>query len=81
MSARSSDQGLGFMLIRAMEAHEVLDIMALTLLLLGGRESAELTLQHAIGDKRSVSSGEFPRDFSARDGLPLATASLRARPQ
>jgi NitT/TauT family transport system permease protein len=29
----ASDQGLGFMLIRAMEAHKVLDIMALTLLL------------------------------------------------
>src|SRR6516164_6472045 len=29
----ASDQGLGFMLIRAMEAHKVLDIIALTLLL------------------------------------------------
>jgi NitT/TauT family transport system permease protein len=29
----ASDQGIGFMLIRAMEAHKVLDIMALTLLL------------------------------------------------
>jgi NitT/TauT family transport system permease protein len=29
----ASDQGLGFILIRAMEAHKVLDIMALTLLL------------------------------------------------
>jgi NitT/TauT family transport system permease protein len=29
----ASDRGLGFMLIRAMEAHKVLDIMALTLLL------------------------------------------------
>jgi NitT/TauT family transport system permease protein len=29
----ASDQGLGFVLIRAMEAHKVLDIMALTLLL------------------------------------------------
>jgi len=29
----ASDQGLGFMLIRAMEAHKVLDIVALTLLL------------------------------------------------
>ncbi len=48
MSARSSDQGLGFMLIRAMEAHEVLDIRALTLLLLGGRESAELTLHKQL---------------------------------
>jgi NitT/TauT family transport system permease protein len=31
----ASDQGIGFMLIRAMEAHKVLDIMALTLLLFG----------------------------------------------
>jgi NitT/TauT family transport system permease protein len=31
----ASDQGLGFMLIRAMEAHKVLDIVALTLLLFG----------------------------------------------
>jgi NitT/TauT family transport system permease protein len=29
----ASDQGLGFILIRAMEAHKVIDIMALTLLL------------------------------------------------
>jgi len=29
----ASDRGLGFMLVRAMEAHKVLDIMALTLLL------------------------------------------------
>jgi NitT/TauT family transport system permease protein len=29
----ASDQGLGFVLVRAMEAHKVLDIMALTLLL------------------------------------------------
>ncbi len=40
----ASDQGLGFMLIRAMEAHKVLDIMALTLLLFAFAASANALL-------------------------------------
>src|SRR5262245_46165370 len=40
----ASDQGLGFMLIRAMEAHKVLDIMALTLLLFAFAASANTLL-------------------------------------
>ena len=40
----ASDQGLGFMLIRAMEAHKVLDIMALTLLLFAFAASANSLL-------------------------------------
>ena len=40
----ASDQGLGFMLIRAMEAHKVLDIMALTLLLFGFAAAANIAL-------------------------------------
>jgi len=40
----ASDQGLGFMLIRAMEAHKVLDIMALTLLLFGFAATANMLL-------------------------------------
>ena len=44
MSCFASDQGLGFMLIRAMEAHKVLDIMALTLLLFGFATAANMLL-------------------------------------
>jgi NitT/TauT family transport system permease protein len=40
----ASDQGLGFILIRAMEAHKVLDIMALTLLLFAFTAAANLLL-------------------------------------
>jgi len=40
----ASDQGLGFILIRAMEAHKVLDIMALTLLLFGFAAAANTLL-------------------------------------
>jgi NitT/TauT family transport system permease protein len=40
----ASDQGLGFMLIRAMEAHKVLDIMALTLLLFAFAAAANALL-------------------------------------
>ena len=40
----ASDQGLGFMLIRAMEAHKVLDIMALTLLLFAFAAAANMLL-------------------------------------
>ena len=40
----ASDQGLGFILIRAMEAHKVLDIMALTLLLFGFAIAANMLL-------------------------------------
>jgi NitT/TauT family transport system permease protein len=40
----ASDRGLGFMLIRAMEAHKVLDIMALTLLLFGFATAANMLL-------------------------------------
>ena len=40
----ASDQGLGFILIRAMEAHKVLDIMALTLLLFAFAAAANTLL-------------------------------------
>jgi NitT/TauT family transport system permease protein len=40
----ASDQGLGFILIRAMEAHKVLDIMALTLLLFAFAVAANMLL-------------------------------------
>jgi NitT/TauT family transport system permease protein len=40
----ASDQGLGFILIRAMEAHKVLDIMALTLLLFAFAAIANMLL-------------------------------------
>jgi NitT/TauT family transport system permease protein len=40
----ASDQGLGFILIRAMEAHKVIDIMALTLLLFAFAASANALL-------------------------------------
>jgi NitT/TauT family transport system permease protein len=40
----ASDQGIGFMLIRAMEAHKVLDIMALTLLLFAFAAAANALL-------------------------------------
>jgi NitT/TauT family transport system permease protein len=40
----ASDQGLGFILIRAMEAHKVLDIMALTLLLFAFAAAANMLL-------------------------------------
>jgi NitT/TauT family transport system permease protein len=45
----ASDQGVGFILIRAMEAHKVIDIMALTLLLFAfaaAANSALLALEH-----------------------------------
>jgi NitT/TauT family transport system permease protein len=40
----ASDRGLGFLLIRAMEAHKVLDIMALTLLLFAFAAIANMLL-------------------------------------
>jgi NitT/TauT family transport system permease protein len=47
----ASDQGLGFILIRAMEAHKVLDIMALTLLLFAFAVTANMLL---LGVERRV---------------------------
>jgi NitT/TauT family transport system permease protein len=47
----ASDRGIGFILIRAMEAHNVLDIMALTVLLFGFAAIANgalLLLEHHI---------------------------------
>jgi NitT/TauT family transport system permease protein len=40
----ASDQGIGFILIRAMEAHKVIDIMALTLLLFAFAAAANMAL-------------------------------------
>ena len=40
----ASQRGLGFLLIRAMEAHKVLDIMALTLLLFAFAAAANMLL-------------------------------------
>jgi NitT/TauT family transport system permease protein len=57
----ASDQGLGFMLIRAMEAHKVLDIMALTLLL--ATVLALLFANSPYDDwHRQAWAGAFPRD-------------------
>jgi NitT/TauT family transport system permease protein len=47
----ASDRGIGFILIRAMEAHQVVDIMALTLLLFAFAASANavlLAIEHRV---------------------------------
>ncbi len=69
----ASDQGLGFMLIRAMEAHKVLDIMALTLLLFAFAASANaLLLRRRAARAPPVSAAAFA-------GHPISSGADRNR--
>jgi ABC-type nitrate/sulfonate/bicarbonate transport system permease component len=68
----ASDQGLGFMLIRAMEAHKVLDIVALTLLLFAFAAIANgllLVVERRV-HRRSAAALAATRDRERKDTQP-----------